>query len=157
MSLDVLPAQGRVSWPGWPAAGCTAVGCTEGRTEGRGTLPVGPQLLTLQLASWGLLKYHGQSAEPLLSLVEANNYQKQQWCRGKKHYTSNIQIQWDVFKFKSWCHCTLGTETVVKAQFKVQLKGSSVSTLFTQVDFMLLTRVDRTLILEALKWKQQIK
>lgn len=45
-----------------------AVGCTEGRTEGRGTLPVGPQLLTLQLASWGLLKYHGQSAEPLLSL-----------------------------------------------------------------------------------------
>lgn len=48
---DVLPVQGKASWPGWPAAGCTAVGCIEGRTEDRGMLPAGPPLLTLQLAT----------------------------------------------------------------------------------------------------------
>lgn len=60
------------------------MGCTEGRTEGRATLPAGPQLLTAQLAASVVLQNHGQSAEPLLSLVEAKNYQDDRNMEGKK-------------------------------------------------------------------------
>lgn len=51
------------------------MGCTAGRTVGRGMLPAGRQLLTLQLVTWGSLKSRGQTAEPRLSLVNAENYQ----------------------------------------------------------------------------------
>lgn len=68
-----------MTWPGGPAAGHIAVGCTEGRTERRAMLPEGPQLLMLQLATWGVLKYRDLSAAPLLSLL-----------RGKKLRDKNI-------------------------------------------------------------------
>lgn len=81
------------------------MGCTAGRTEGRGMLPAGRQLLTLQLVTWGSLKSHGQTAEPRLSLVDAKNYQDDKNMEVK----TEIQLQRkDVFIFyfvKSlWCH-----------------------------------------------------
>lgn len=49
------------------------MGCTGGMTEGMETLPAGLRLQMLQLATWGALKYHGQSAEQRLSLLGGNN------------------------------------------------------------------------------------
>lgn len=80
----ILPVQGRESLPEWPAAGCTAVGCTEGRTEGRGMRPGGLQRL-MQLAAFEELKYHGRSVAPPLSLGEykiintTENLRSQHW------------------------------------------------------------------------------
>lgn len=66
----VLPVQGRAPWPGGPADGRTAGGCTEDRTEGRGTPPEELQQLMQQLEAFVVLKYHDQSVEPLLILVK---------------------------------------------------------------------------------------
>lgn len=57
-----------MSWPGGPAAGHTVVGCIEGRTEHMVTLQEGRQRLMQQVATSGVLQFHGQSAELLLSL-----------------------------------------------------------------------------------------
>lgn len=62
------PVQGRASWPGGPAAGCTAVGCTEGRTARMVTLQEERRRLMQQLAALGALQFHGQSAALLLNL-----------------------------------------------------------------------------------------
>lgn len=64
-----------MSWPGGPAAGHTVVGCIEGRTEHMVTLQEGRQRLMQQVATSGVLQFHGQSAELLLSLfrVKKNN------------------------------------------------------------------------------------
>ncbi len=62
------------------------MGCTEGRTGGRGTLPAVPPLLKLQLATWGVLKCHDQSAEPLLSLLETKS------CQGNRNVVEKTQI-----------------------------------------------------------------
>lgn len=58
---DLRPLFGAVpvhcmSWPGWPAAGCTAAGCTEGTTEGTETPPEGLQLLMQQLAAFVMFR-----------------------------------------------------------------------------------------------------
>lgn len=77
--LNVLPVQGKVSWP-WPAAGHIAVGCTEDRTEGKETLPVELQLRRL-LAAWGELKCRGQSVKPLLNLIQVKTIKARMWKR----------------------------------------------------------------------------
>lgn len=66
--IRLQPVRGRVSWPGGPAAGHTAVGCIEGRTEHMVMLQEEHQQLMLQLATLGELQFHDQSAELLLSL-----------------------------------------------------------------------------------------
>lgn len=62
------PVQGRVSWPGGPAVGYTAVGCIEGRTAHMVTLQEERQRLMQQLATLGVLQFHGQSVALLLNL-----------------------------------------------------------------------------------------
>lgn len=66
--IRLPPVRGRVSWPGGPAAGHTAVGCIEGRTEHTVKLQEEHQQLMLQLATSGELQFHDQSVELLLSL-----------------------------------------------------------------------------------------
>lgn len=65
-----------MSWPGGPAAGCTAVGCTEGRTEHMVTLQEERQRLMQQLATLGVLQFHGQRVELLLSLFRGKGDKK---------------------------------------------------------------------------------
>lgn len=66
--IRLPPVRGRASWPGGPAAGHTAVGCIEGRTEHTGMLQEEHQQLMLQLVTLGELQFHDQSVELLLSL-----------------------------------------------------------------------------------------
>lgn len=68
LSIAFQPVLGRLSWPGGPAAGHTAVGCIEGRTEHMVTLQEERQRLMQQLATSRVLQFHGQSVELLLSL-----------------------------------------------------------------------------------------
>lgn len=57
-----------MSWPEGPAAGHTAAGCIEGRTEHMAMLQGEHQQLMLQLATFGVLQFRGQTVELLLSL-----------------------------------------------------------------------------------------
>lgn len=70
------PVQGRVSWPGGPAVGHTAVGCIEGRTAHMVTLQEERQQLMQQLATFGVLQFHGQSVALLLSLFRREKKRK---------------------------------------------------------------------------------
>lgn len=76
LSRALQPVQGRVSWPGGLAAGYTAAGCIEGRTEHMVTLQEERQRLMQQLATLGVLQFHGQSVELLLSLFRAKKDNK---------------------------------------------------------------------------------
>lgn len=68
VTTAVQPVRGRASWPGGPAAGCTAVGCTEGRTAHMVTLQEERRRLMQQPAALGALQFHGQSVALLLNL-----------------------------------------------------------------------------------------
>lgn len=76
LSIALQPVQDRVSWPGGPAAGHTAVGCIEGRIEHMVTLQEERQRLMQRLATLGVLQFHGQSVEPLLSLFRGKKDKK---------------------------------------------------------------------------------
>lgn len=87
------PVLGRGSWPGGPAAGHTAGGCIEGRTERMVTLQEEHQWL-MQLVTLGVLQFHGQSVELLLILFGGKNSQhKTERFKVKTNSTKDIPLK----------------------------------------------------------------